>query len=138
MVYVMIITLDELTTALQKALDIERNEAYTYASLILDFFGFDDRIVDNILTAEERQLFYQLQEKGILAAQREETVLSTGSPWRIHYWLLEKETVLNYIDKKMVRNKKIPSVQETSRSVYEDIYSSVPKELWAIRKTPTV
>jgi hypothetical protein len=131
----MLITLEDLTTAIQKALDIERDEAYKFATLILDFFGFEDRIVDNILTSEERQMFYQLQEKGLLSAQREEIVLPTGSPWRIHYWLLEKKTILYYGGRNASRIKKSIRVEEEPRSMYEDIYLSVPKELWAARKT---
>jgi len=130
----MLITVEYLTIAIQKALDVERKEAYQIASLVMDFFGFEDRILDNVLTTEERQMFYRLQEKGLLSAAREETILPSGSPWRIHYWLLEKATIFQYSLRKVSEIKK-PRLEKEPRSIYEHIYSNVPQELWAMRKT---
>ena len=133
-----IITLDILTQALASAFEIGREQAYRYAFSIIDFFGFDDRIVDNILTPEERQLFFRLQEKGLVSPEREETVLHTGCPWRIHYWLLQKQRVLQYAGKLEMPVRAAPTPKAIPwKSGYEDIYSKVPGELWATRKTVT-
>ena len=44
----------------------------------MDLFGLDDRIIDNVLEHEERQLFYLFESEGILNTEREEISLHDG------------------------------------------------------------
>jgi len=131
-----LITLSTLIKAIENALEIGYQEAERYASIVMDFFGFEDQIVDNVLSAEERQLFYRLQAKGLITTEREETVLPSGSPWRIHYWRFVKETIVRYAGMKMLKTPFDRVEKVIQRSPYEDVYSTVPKELWVARKTP--
>ena len=128
-----IITLNDLSIAITKILDINRNQAKNYATTIMDFFGFEDRIIDNVLTPEERRLFYMLQENGILSAERAEMTLPNGNQWRTHYWILEKKTILQYSNEKTCDKKVEPEEDSCT-----DIYSNITKDMWAARKKPTI
>jgi len=98
----------------------------------MDLFGFDDRIIDNVLEHEERQLFYLLESVGILNTEREEIFLHDGRGWRIHYWLLKKKLILKYSNK-IVMTKKFED-NKTEKIPYENIYSYLPKYMWTARK----
>ncbi len=129
-----IITLSDLSFVIEKKLNIEAEKAREYATIIMDLFGFDDRIIDNVLEHEERQLFYILESEGILHTEREEISLHDGRIWRIHYWLLKKNKILDYThNKKWIKQKddklKIPDFEQKT------IYSSLPKYMWTARKS---
>jgi len=98
----------------------------------MDLFGYDDRIIDNILEHEDRQLFYMLESEGILNTEREEVFLHDGRIWRIHYWILKKKTILKYSH----RNWKNQEYTEknTEEIQRDNIYSYLPKYVWATRK----
>jgi hypothetical protein len=98
------------------------------ADYIMNFFGFEDYIIDNVLDAEDRDVFYTLEEEGILRTEREEIYLLKGKMWRIHYWILRKRDILA-----LARDKgELPHrVEET----YASIYSQVGEEVWASRST---
>jgi len=91
-----IITLDNLSKAIANRIGIDIDEAQRDAGLVLDIFGFDDRVIDNVLDHESRQLFYILEEEGILTTERDVTALYGGREWRTHYWRLRKDKVLRY------------------------------------------
>jgi len=92
----MIVTLEDLATAIASRVDIDIESAMKDANFVMDLFGFEDRIIDNILEPEDRQLFYILEEEGMLITEREETTIYDGRSWRTHYWFLNKETILKY------------------------------------------
>ncbi|MFH1101539.1 MAG: DUF6015 family protein [Methanobacteriota archaeon] len=130
-----LITVYQLSKAIENALEIEYSEAKDYANIVMDFFGFEDRIIDNVLTSEERQLFYRLQKAGIISAEREDAVLPSGCPWRIHYWRLEKDTIVHFTKNKKLLTRTAMRLEKTiQRSIYEDLYSTVPLDLWSTRK----
>ena len=129
-----IITLDDLSKAIANRVGIGLEEARRDAGFVMDIFGFDDRVIDNVLDPEDRQLFYILEEEGMLTTEREETTLYDGREWRTHYWRLKKDTIVEYskeadgirdllIDKKQPRN-----VSD------EDIYETMEEDLWTTRK----
>src|SRR2546425_10136843 len=63
------------------------------AQHVLNFFGYSERIIDNVLEPEDRDAFYMLEDSGILTTEREETTLYDGREWRIHYWMFRKERI---------------------------------------------
>jgi hypothetical protein len=128
-----IITLEDLSRAISKRLEIEIEEAKKYAHTVIDFFGFEDRIIDNILNPDERRLFYLLQELGILGVDREEITLYNGNAWRMHYWRLEKKTIMKYSN-----GKKLKKDSETEKETYNDVYSSVQQDMWTTRKKSSI
>lgn len=91
-----IVTLEQLAQAICNSPDnrgIEEEEAYELALRVLNFFGYSDRIIDNILETEDRDAFYMMEDAGILTTEREETTLYDGREWRIHYWLFRHDKI---------------------------------------------
>lgn len=135
---IQLVTLHVLTKAIKTKLDIDENEAKRYAEIVLDFFGYDDCIIDNILEHKERLLFYRLESEGILNTRREEIILDDGRNWRIHYWMLQKTIIFH---PEMEKNRK--PIRKKNRdtpliSPQSNVYSSLPEKAWATRKTYTV
>ena len=120
-----IITVEDLSQAIQDRIGLVAEEADRDAEFVMDIFGFNDRIIDNVLEPEDRQLFYILEEEGLLTTEREETTLYDGREWRTHYWLFRKDKVLGAADE---HRKKL-----TSASGEFQIYSELPEDVWAAR-----
>jgi hypothetical protein len=131
-----IITLDDLSKAIANRVGIDIEEARRDAGFVMDIFGYDDRVIDNVLDPEDRQLFYILEEEGMLTTEREETTLYDGREWRTHYWVLKKNTILEYSKDK---NKRLRVVLPEKRIVNkepedQDLYSTLPEDIWTTRK----
>ena len=124
-----IITIDTLAKAIQNGLSRPRRklsleEAKMTAIHVLNFFGFGDRIIDNMLEPEDRDTFYMLEDLDILETEREETTLWDGREWRIHYWILNKDKIVEIA----TDGPKEVVVEEEDVG---DIYGELPDELWA-------
>ena len=131
-----IITLDALSRAIANRVGVGIEEARRDAGFVLDIFGFDDRVIDNVLDPEDRQLFYILEEEGMLTTEREETTLYDGMEWRTHYWMLKKNTILKYAQDE---SKSIRSVLSDKRQPIRDIsdesvYDTLTEDIWTTRK----
>ena len=125
-----LITVAILTKAIEQRLAISTLEARRYADIVLDLFGFDDYVLDNLLDNTDRRLFYLLEEKGLVRSQREEFVLFDGRTWRIHYWLLQRRDIVGVV-KPFLRDAAV------SRRASGTIYSNLPDRLWTMRKQST-
>ena len=129
-----IITLNDLSKAIANRVGIDIEEARRDAGFVMDIFGFDDRVIDNVLDPENRQLFYILEEEGMLTTEREETTLYDGREWRTHYWKLKKDTILQYSEEADgVRDLLIDKLQPKNVSD-EDIYETMEEDVWTTRK----
>jgi len=131
-----IITLDSLSKAIANRVGLDIEEARRDAGFVLDIFGFDDRVIDNVLDPEDRQLFYILEEEGMLITEREETTLYDGREWRTHYWQLKKNTILDYAKDK---NKSLRTVLYDKNQPIRDIsdesvYNGLNEDIWVTRK----
>ena len=121
-----ILTIDNLTKAIQNSVGdqgIDKTEARRMAEHMMNFFGYSDRIIDNILEPEDRDVFYMMEDSGILVTEREETTLYDGREWRINYWLFCKDRIHELTHQKQKKNSK---EEEEEFGVYEDI----PEEVW--------
>jgi len=91
------ITERELTRAIERTLvahgKVSAEEARPTARMVLGYFGLDDTVLDNKLSSEDRDRFYQLEEEGLLTSEEEDATVSRGKTWRIHYWLLKKARI---------------------------------------------
>jgi hypothetical protein len=123
------LTVDDLTRAIKNSIDrsgMKEEEARQMAQHVMNFFGYSERIIDNILEPEDRDAFYMLEDSGLLTTEREETTLYDGREWRIHYWLFRKEKIIQLV--KTARAKE--AMQDFEPSVYDD----VPEDIWMIRE----
>jgi hypothetical protein len=120
------VTVDDLTLAIKNSIDnsmgMEDEQAYALAHHVLNFFGYSDRIIDNILEPEDRDAFYMLEDAGILTTEREETTLYDGREWRIHYWLFRKENIADL----MAHARTFDDNGQEQDSVYTEL----PDDIW--------
>jgi hypothetical protein len=125
-----IITLDDLSKAIANRVGIDIEEARRDAGFVMDIFGFDDRVIDNVLDPEDRQLFYILEEEGMLTTEREETTLYDGREWRTHYWRLKKDTIARYAKEPTSEHGALIDKRQPKNISEDDIYNTIDDELW--------
>ncbi|MGC8608272.1 MAG: DUF6015 family protein [Thermoplasmata archaeon] len=121
-------TLEELSRAINRGLSLRNRhmseeESTEAAEHIINFFGYNDRVIDNMLEPEDRDSFYTMEDVGILQTEREETTLFDGREWRIHYWILNVPRIRELAGMKMENHK------EDSGAEYK-IYEEIPDEYW--------
>jgi DNA-binding transcriptional ArsR family regulator len=122
------LTVDDLARAIRNSIDSEgmkEIEARAMAQHIMNFFGYSDRIIDNVLEPEDRDAFYMLEDNGLLTTEREETTLYDGREWRIHYWIFRKDRLIELAEE--ARAREVAATAETS------IYDEVPEDIWSGR-----
>jgi len=124
------LTVDDLTKAIRNSIkndirSMPEEEAKQMAQHVMNFFGYSERIIDNILEPEDRDAFYMLEDSGLLTTEREETTLYDGREWRIHYWIFKKDRILDLVRS---RDKRVDPITEEAMSIYEDI----PDDVWKI------
>ena len=134
-----IITLGDLSQAIANRIGINIEEARRDAGFVLDIFGYDDRVIDNVLDPEDRQLFYILEEEGMLATEREETTLYDGREWRTHYWQIRKETILRYAGDSKTPPRTMMYGDQRPITIIEDIsdenvYGQLEEDSWMTRR----
>jgi hypothetical protein len=115
------IKVNDLTKVLENKMKIEKEEAQSLAEFVLDIFGFEDRVIDNMLDPSDRQLFYFLEGNGIISTGRETISLYDGRDWRIHYWVFNRDLVVRLLKEEETKKKE---------STEEDIYATLPSEAW--------
>ncbi|MBU0497804.1 MAG: hypothetical protein KKG04_07615 [Candidatus Thermoplasmatota archaeon] len=129
-----IITLNDLSRAIANRVGIGIDEARRDAGFVMDIFGFDDRVIDNVLDPDDRQLFYILEEEGMLTTEREETTLYDGREWRTHYWRLRKDIIINYAKEDHGIRDYIIDPKQPKNISSDDIYDTMDADLWTTRK----
>jgi len=121
-----IVTVDDLTQAIKNSIDdshaMVEEQAYELAHHVLNFFGYSDRIIDNVLEPEDRDAFYMLEDGVILTTEREETTLYDGREWRIHYWLFKRDKIADL----MVNSRR----KQTDSSEQDFTYDDLPDDVW--------
>ena len=112
--------LQDLTQAIRNRVDadMEVSVAESIAEHALGFFGFSNRIIDNALEPNDRNLFYQLQDYDLLTTESEETTLWDGREWRIHYWKF-KPNASQYVGR--------GDENEEEEDPYAGLYEDVPQ-----------
>ena len=125
-----VLTAENLAKAIQRSIDragMSYDDARAMAEHMLNFFGYSDRIIDNVLEPEDRDIFYMMEDTGLLVTEREETTLYDGREWRIHYWLFKRNKILDILNSKPLDMD--PDIEDFA-SLYED----VPQDVWYDRE----
>jgi len=87
---------------------------------VLSFFGHEVEVIDNRLEVDDRDVFYMLEEEGLLGTRQEEVHLRRGKLWRIHYWILRSDRV-----KALARSGNGAHADDTNA-----VYEHMPEEAW--------
>jgi len=122
-----LLTVEGLTKAIKNSIDrkgMEEAAARDMAKHIMNFFGYNDRIIDNVLEPEDRDAFYMLEDAGLLTTEREETTLYDGREWRIHYWLFRMDHIARLVECEKEKEQG-PAPEEAS------CYHEIPDEIWS-------
>ncbi|HEV8594068.1 MAG TPA: DUF6015 family protein [Thermoplasmata archaeon] len=89
------------------------------AEYVLSFFGYESEVIDNRLDPDDRDVFYMLEEAGLLSTRQEEVFIKKGKLWRIHYWILRTKLI-----KELAANGEPKPVDGAF------VYADVPEEAW--------
>ena len=134
-IFVDIITLDIMSKAISNKIGIKKEKSRRIAEFILDLFGFDNRIIDNVLQPEDRQLLYMLESEGLLITGREEAKLYDGREWLTHYWQLRKKYIIEYaINGRNKKNSFYSNNMKDKNNSKKNIYSTLSEDVWNMRK----
>ncbi|MEA3457978.1 MAG: DUF6015 family protein [Candidatus Thermoplasmatota archaeon] len=134
-IFVNIITLNVMSKAIANKTGIKKEKAKRIAGFIMDLFGYDNRIIDNILKPEDRQLLYMLEAEDLLTTGRDEEKLYDGREWLTHYWELRKSNILKYAKNGIKKDKRTSSFKMENDNISKrNIYNSLSDDVWAMRK----
>jgi len=124
-----VVTMQQVEAALKKTVGkkgMSDNEIKNLAEYLMSFFGYTDEVIDNRLTSDDRDVFYMLEEEGLLTSTQEEVLLKKGKLWRIHYWILKKDQI--------IRLSLQGADEEQHKAAEADVYDQVSDEEWARHK----
>ncbi len=116
-----VVTYEILLNVLKKLLGgkMEEGDIEKLAEYVVNFFGYGDRIIDNMLTQADRDVFYYLEELQIVKPIEEEITISKGRLWRIHYWIYRKDKIEEILNSEEKEEKK----EMTPEELYEKIFN---------------
>src|SRR2546428_12175715 len=84
-----VVGMSELRAALRGTVGkrgMTEEDVCALADYLISFFGFDSEVIDNRLDMDDRDVFYMIEEAGLLGTRQEEVHIKKGKLWRIHYW----------------------------------------------------
>lgn len=100
---------------------MEEEDLKKLAEYVASFFGYAGSVIDNRLASEDRDIFYMLEEEGLLTTMEEEVHLKKGKMWRIHYWMLKTDQVI-----RLASMESHDSDDEEMLRMYEGL----PSDVW--------
>ena len=115
-----IVTREILTAALENVFGskgMERGYVEELSDFVLSFFGYEDYGLDNGLSSAERDIFYNLEEYGLLNAHREEVNVAKGKAWRVNQWTYNKANI-----EKAASSK---GDEHSEKNPYDDIFKEM-------------
>lgn len=128
-----VVTMRQVELALKRTLgkksEMSDTEVKKLADYVMSFFGYTDEVIDNRLTPGDRDVFYMLEEEGLVTTTHEEVLIKKGKLWRIHYWILKKDQIIRLAS---MDEKVAPEVGNVT-----DVYEEISDEQWARHRGPS-
>jgi len=121
-----VVTMSELRAALRVTVGkrgMTEPDVDALADYVMSFFGFDSEVIDNRLDMDDRDVFYMIEEAGLLSTRQEEIHIKKGKLWRIHYWVLRTARI------KELAGTRVPKLEARGFA-----YDHLPSEAW--ERTP--
>jgi hypothetical protein len=122
------VTMSEMIAALRATVGkrgMPDADLRTLADYLMSFFGFETEAIDNNLDPSDRDVFYMLEEEGLLTTRQEEVLIRKGKMWRIHYWILRVERI-----KQLAKTLHATAAVDTFA-----VYNDLPDDIWT-RQVP--
>src|SRR3972149_4488183 len=119
-----VVTMSEVVVALRATVGrhgMPIEDVRTLAAYLLSFFGSEQDFINNNLDVADRDVFYMLEEEGLLTTRQEEVHIKKGKLWRIHYWILRVDRIKNF-------------AKNGGKDVHPDafgVYDEIPDDIWA-------
>src|SRR3989454_4007780 len=91
-----VVTMSETVAALRATVGkrgMPEEDLRALADYLMSFFGFETEAIDNNLDVADRDVFYMLEEEGLLTTRQEEVMIKKGKMWRIHYRILRVDRI---------------------------------------------
>ncbi len=123
MISMVVLRRETLISALQNVYGtkgLTRGDVLDLCDFVLDFFGYEDYVLDNVLSPPERDAFYDLEENGVLKTQAEEVTLSKGKVWRVNQWVFRRNKILQFA--------KMTIEEDGLEKKYEDIFKELENQ----------
>jgi hypothetical protein len=118
-----VVTMSEMIAALRVTVGkrgMTEVDLRALADYLMSFFGFETEAIDNNLDVADRDVFYMLEEAGLLTTRQEEVMIKKGKMWRIHYWILRVERIKAFAKPQALKP------EASAFAVYEDL----PDDIW--------
>jgi len=118
-----VVTMSEMIAALRVTVGkrgMTEVDLRALADYLMSFFGFEKEAIDNNLDVADRDVFYMLEEAGLLTTRQEEVMIKKGKMWRIHYWILRVERI------KALSKPQALKPEASAFAVYDDL----PDDIW--------
>ncbi len=115
-----VLTREHLIRALEKTYGTKgmpQGDIEELSDFILSFFGYEDYVLDNVLSSAERDVFYNLEEYDFLEPYREEVTIVKGKVWRVNQWKFKRDKI----------TKMLTSSDEAAGEI--DVYEEIFKEI---------
>ncbi|HLE96374.1 MAG TPA: DUF6015 family protein [Candidatus Thermoplasmatota archaeon] len=122
-----IVTVEDLARAFVLRMGMNDEDAAAHAEHVLDIFGFEGEIIDNLLDPVDRQLFYSMESHGLVTARSDETTLNNGQDWRTHSWAIRA-------DRLAAGARGVPVAERPGADVpFDSVYRDLPSTAWSRR-----
>jgi len=120
------ITVDILSKALVNALrlrnySMDYNDALEIAEHILNFFGFEEQIIENVLENDDREILYFLEDLGIIEFRVSTLHTFEGKEWNVSTVHLKKNKISELANQE---------IEPSSEIEISEIYEKLPEEVW--------
>lgn len=121
-----IVTVEDLARAFVERMGMSEEDAAAHAEHVLDIFGFEGEIIDNLLEPQDRQLFYSMESHGLVTARSDETTLANGQDWRTHSWAIRSERLAP-------RGPAAFGSRAPAEPAFDTVYRDLPANVWSRR-----
>jgi len=105
---------DRLSRLIKQELGMDEETAKETALRILNYFGYSEMAFDSILSRDDRQLFWILEELGILKIHIDHLTLYDGRDWRLCTWVFNDINDTDLLEA-------ASGDEEKEKTVYEEI-----------------
>ncbi len=121
-----ILTPEILAKAIVNALKLrdysmDYNNALEISEHILNFFGFEEQIIENVLENDDREILYFLENLGLVEFRVSTLTTYEGKEWNVSTVHLKDKKIFEFA------NKEIEAPREIEIS---EIYEKLPEEAW--------